>query len=431
MRDPDGTIEFQPQKVVRRLKPNAAAKQFLHSELATGLVRAGMLVPYEFTNSNTVESPHVAFVSYPFEWCDAQLHLAAQLTLDISRQILSVGQELKDASAWNVIYQGNLPLFCDHLSFQPIVTAQWWAFGQFARNFLLPLVISGQRGLRPHQIYSTYRDGIPPDVARKMLGLKRYLTRYWPLMVSGQRVSATDAPVQKQGKHFHSSLYSFCQSMLNGGKPRKTRSHWADYIQTRQHYSAAAATDKYRQVAQWLESTKPAWVVDLGCNTGEYTLVAAAAGASVIAVDQDHDCIQELVLSQNNSRTIHPVVANLGDMVGGRGWCGDEFPSLMTRLHQKADVLLMLALIHHLAISEGVYLKKIAKMANHITRQYLIVELIDETDSMVLQLCDQRKRVPGEFSIAEQVAAFSQYFTTIASYSVPNTLRTLCLLQRK
>jgi hypothetical protein len=430
MRDPDGTIEFQEHRIIRRIHPTATAKPFLLTKAAATLVDGGRLVPYEFTASETVESPRLPFVSYPFEWCDAQLYLAAQLTLDISLDILINGYELKDASAWNVIFQGNRPIFCDHLSFQPIITRQWWAFGQFTRHFLLPLAVSQQRGLKPYQSYSIYRDGIPPDVARNILGLSRYLTRFWPLMTSSNNKSAPDAQVKKEGKHLHESLYGFCQSLLNGGKPNQTDSHWSDYTDARHHYTDVASTKKFQKLDEWLRNIKPAWVVDLGCNTGEFTILSAGSGANVIAIDLDHDSIQRLVLSQSKATNIHPLVTNLGDMLGGRGWCGDEFPSLMTRLHQRADILLMLALIHHLAISEGIQMLKIAQMAAHITREFVIVEMLDETDPMVLHLCSQRKRDPKEFSVATQVAAFGQYFKTVASYSISDTARTLCLLKK-
>jgi hypothetical protein len=431
MRDPEGTIEFHEHRVIRHIHPTAAAKSFLQSKAAATLVDAGKLVPYEFTAPEIVESPRLPFISYPFEWCDAQLYLAGQLSLDISNDMLIAEHELKDGSAWNVIFQGNRPIFCDHLSFQPILTPQWWAFGQFTRHFLLPLALSQQRGLKPHQSYGIYRDGIPTDVARNTLGLSRYLTRYWPLMVASNRKSQLATQVSKKdGRRLHGSLYSFCQYLLNGAKSNQTFSHWADYTTTRHHYTDAAYTDKFQKVGEWLAKTKPGWVVDLGCNTGEFTTLSAEAGANVIAVDLDHDCIQKLVLSKSNSTNIYPLVTNLGDMVGGRGWFGDEFPSLMTRLHHRANMLLMLALIHHLAVSEGIRMEKIAELAAHITREFVIVEMLDETDPMVLHLCSQRKRDPKEFSVAIQMAAFSQYFSTVASYPIPNTSRTLCLLKK-
>ena len=430
MRDPEGTIEFRGNLVVRKLSPNATATSFLHAPLATKLVKDKKLIPFEFTATEIVESPRLPFVSYPFEWCDAQLYLAGRLTLDISREILDSGYELKDASAWNIIFQGNQPVFCDHLSFQPITTSQWWAFGQFTRHFLLPLSVSRQRGLKPHQIYSTYRDGISPDIARQILGLKRFLTRYWPVMLNLRGSSNSEVLLQESGKRLHDSLYSFSQALLNGSKPAQRRSHWASYTETRQHYTFDASSEKYNKVAEWLSNIKPNWVVDLGCNTGEYSLLASKEGANVICIDLDHDSIQNIVLSHRNATNIHPLVTNLGDMVGGRGWCGDEFPSLMTRLHQQGDILLMLALIHHLTISEGIDIGKVAQMAAHITRNFLIVELLDETDPMVLNLCSQRKRNPKDFSMSSQVAAFARLFSIITSYSIPNTMRKLCLLQK-
>ena len=177
MRDPDGTIEFYGERVIRNIHQNSLAKPFLNSESASNLVSAGKVIPYEFTAPGTIESARVPMITYPFEWCDAQIFAAAQLTLEISCEILRAGHELKDASAWNVIFDGSQPLFCDYLSFQPIIMPTWWAFGQYTRHFTLPLAVSQHCGLKPNQIFSTYLDGISPESARKILGPRRYLTR--------------------------------------------------------------------------------------------------------------------------------------------------------------------------------------------------------------------------------------------------------------
>lgn len=229
----------------------------------------------------------------------------------------------------------------------------------------------------------------------------------------------------------HANLYAFCQSMLDSARPRRAQaSHWQRYTQERPHYTTQASSEKRNKVAAWLQNTGPDWVVDLGCNSGEFSLLAAVTGADVIAIDLDHDAIENVVLTHHASSNIHPLVCNLGDMAGGRGWCGDEFPSLMTRLRQRADTLLMLALLHHLAISEAIALPKIAQMAAHITRRYLIIEWIDPIDPMVQLLCAQRRRDPMEFSVAAQQAAFARYFDTMERFPIPNTHRTLCLLKK-
>lgn len=434
MRDVDGSIAFHEHTVVRSIHPEAAARTFLNSPRSVELVRKGKLIPFRFTDADTSVSPRLPFVSYPFEWCDAQLYRAAQLTLDVSREIIADGFELKDASAWNVIFDGNRALFCDHLSFQPVTTRQWWAFGQFTRHFLLPLAASRARGLKPHRTFSTWRDGLPPDAARELFGAGRFLTRYWPLMAKGRQGGSAPAQASagNQGKAMHANLYSLCQHMLDGARPRSAgKSIWSHYTVERPHYSEQASGEKMQKVAAWLGHVAPSWVVDLGCNSGEYSLLSAKQGASVVAVDLDHDAIERIVLEHPESSAIHPVICNLGDMVGGRGWCGDEFPSLMQRLEQRADMLLMLALVHHLAISEAIALEKVASMAAHITRGYLIVEFLGETDPMVQLLCSQRRRDPRDFSIAAQEAAFGEYFDLIDSHAIAQTERKLCLLRKR
>jgi SAM-dependent methyltransferase len=317
------------------------------------------------------------------------------------------------------------------MSFQPITLQKWWAFGQFARHFLLPFAVSDQRGFKPHQIFSTFRDGIPPNVALQFLGLNRYLNRYWPLMLgSNLSPDKSEQLPSEQGKSLHTGLYGFSQFLLNGAKPGQSNSPWVDYTKIRHHYTVEASADKYQKVGEWLNNTKPKWVVDLGCNTGEYTKLAASMGANVIAVDLDHESIQKLVLSQCKANNIYPLISNLGDLAGGRGWFGDEFPSLMKRLHQQANVVMLLALTHHLAISESISFQKIAQMTFHITSEFAIVEMIDETDPMALHLCSLRQRNPNDFSLATQMAAFNEFFTIVSIYPIPNTHRTLCLLKK-
>lgn len=431
VRDNEGTVTFDGDEVVRQIKAEAGALPFLRSTSARSFVQTGRLIPYEFSGPQTLRSPKLPFVSYPFEWCDKQLHLAGKLTLDISREIFADRFELKDASAWNVIFRGNQPVFCDHLSFQPIGEPHWWAFGQFVRHFVMPLVVSRVRGIKPHELYSVHRDGLPPAAARHMLGLRRYVTRYWPLMLDSKAKHPMNIPQEPHAEPLHENLYGFCDSLLEGVKLKRTVSEWSTYVDTRSHYSADASTSKREQVAAWIELVRPSWVVDLGCNAGEFTIIAEKAGANVIAIDLDHDAIQKLVIERSDSTTIHPLVTNLADMIGGRGWCGDEFPSLMLRLNDRADLLLMLALVHHLAISEGIPLERVAEMAARISRRYLIVEYLHEDDPMVRLLCSQRKRSPSEFSVDAQSNAFGQHFNTVASYCIPNTLRTLCLLEKR
>ena len=53
------------------------------------------------------------------------------------------------------------------------------------------------------------------------------------------------------------------------------------------HYSDADFAGKERFVQAALEQVRPARVLDVGCNTGHFSALAARAGASVVALDGD------------------------------------------------------------------------------------------------------------------------------------------------
>lgn len=443
MRDPDGSLERRGQELYRRVDPTSASRRFLNEPIAREFLLDGHLVPFTEVSAEELRIERLPFVSAPFEWCDAQFRAAADLTLELSARALPAGYEMKDASAWNVIYDGSRPMFCDHLSFQPIRTRQWWAFGQFLRHFVFPLQVSHSRGLRAAGIFRLARDGLQAQDAKRLLGLKRFLTRSWPpLLLSARDARAEAAPAHGSANAargratvpssgLHGNLYSFCGWAL-GSLARMQARHttWSDYTDARGHYSKPARDEKHRVVAEWLAQLAPGRAIDFGANTGEFTRLAVEAGASVVAVEQDHECVTRLFLASESGRRVHPVLANLGDLCGGIGWMGREHPGLIERLRGYADVILMLAVIHHIAISESIPLDLIAELAAVTSARYAIVELIGEDDPMVRRLAAQRDRDPAEFALARQEAAFRSRFDFIAEHALEGTSRRLVLMRK-
>ena len=434
MHDPGGRIEFDQTSVVRHHYVPLPDTHFLRTANARHLVDTGALVNFKIADDSTTVSPRIPFVTYPGEWTNAQLLDAGRLTLAISDQILPAGFELKDASAWNVLFDGTQPIFCDHLSFQPVALSQWRAFGQFVRHFLLPLCLTRIKNIDARTAFLLNQDGLAPDQARALFGVGRFFTRYWPLMLAR---SDSTAKLQNNDRKaselrgYHRNLYALSGWLLESLSQRSTsQSHWVRYADERKHYNSEASNVKRATVANWLTELAPAWVADAGCNTGEFTLLAHAAGACVIAIDQDHDSIQSLYISHRSNRRIFPVVASLADLSGGRGWCGKEFPGLLTRMEQLADMVMMLALIHHLAISHAVPYEEIADLAKVLTKRYLVLEFIGENDALVAHLCAQRQRRPEEFSLDRQRAAFSKQFRIVKEVRLPGTCRSVALLER-
>ena len=445
MRDPQGRIRLEGDRVLRTLVDPLPADHFLHNELAARLVGEGRLVAFERTGTTSLTSPRLPFVTQPAEWCDAQLHAAGQLTLDLQREAVSAGFDLKDASAWNVIFDGCRPVFCDLLSFAALTERKWWAMGQYARHFLFPLLASRRRDLKAHEVFAMWRDGMPASKARGLFGRSLYLTRYGSLLLGegGSRGAAHSAVALDDAKQaasagsarpFRNRLHVALDWMLAGVAPAASPASagvgWAGYEQDRPHYAGDSLERKRSIVAEWLAHVRPPWVLDLGCNTGEFSRMAAGHGAEVVALDADHDSVERLYRSAPAGARLHPVVAQLDDIGAGRGWAGAEHPGLAARMNQHFDLVMMLALVHHLAIGAAIPLPAVAGFVRACSRGWAIVEFVDASDPQLVSLCRQRQRSPQDFTIERQRTAFLEAgFSVECEVALAPAGRSLALLR--
>jgi predicted RNA methylase len=199
----------------------------------------------------------------------------------------------------------------------------------------------------------------------------------------------------------------------------------------RSHYSEASSQAKLATVRQWLSVLAPDTVLDLGCNTGEFSRAALDSGARVIAVDGDHDSVQHLYQQVSSPARLYPVVANLADLHGGRGWNASEHPGLPERLAGQADLTLMLALTHHLHFSESIPLAEIAAFAAQMTKSHLVLELLPEADPMVQRLARQRRRPTADFTLDQQLNHFAPHFELVERQALPESGRQLALLRKR
>jgi len=434
MRDPQATLVLSQDWVIRHLHADLSTDHPLHSDSARKWVCEGLLIPYEWLDARRLRSPKIPFVSSPEEWSDAQLYEAGCLTLALLERANAVGADLKDASAWNVIFDGSSPVFCDLTSLEPIATHAWWAAGQFVRHFISPLWLAQTTGMQARDVFKMNRDGAMPELVRKTLGWRRFFSRYWPLVAQGQadkRFTGCAERYNNRTIDYRRRLVASLRWMLKGVKPQGVRNTvWAQYTERREHYEQVALDAKRQKVQEWLGQLRPEWTLDLGCNNGEFSRMALDSGSKVIALDADHDAIQALYFSHAGQDRIYPVFARLDDIHGGRGWAGQEHSGLMQRLGRCADLVMLLAIVHHLTIAAAVYLDQVARFAAACTRRWLIVEFLAPTDPQVKLLSMQRRRNAEEFSLDRQREAFiTAGFQIRQEIWLPNSHRVIALLE--
>ena len=187
-RDPDATVFVQDGRIFRGLSRSAARSHTAATDagLIAKLVERGWLVdhwaatppgtpPAGVPTDLVLEARRVPVVSYPYEWSFSMLRDAALLTLDITEACLQAGFQMKDATAYNVVFDGSRPVMIDLTSIEEGFDGVWTAYGQFCDHFLAPLLLEAHLSV-PFQPYVRGRlAGLPvTELARMLPGWRRF-----------------------------------------------------------------------------------------------------------------------------------------------------------------------------------------------------------------------------------------------------------------
>ena len=102
---------------------------------------------------------------------------------------------------------------------------------------------------------------------------------------------------------------------------------------------------------------------------------------------------------------------------------------LIERIEADAEVILALALVHHLAIGANVPLPMMAALFARLA-PHAIVEFVPREDAMTQRLLASRRDVFPGYTIEGFRAAFGRPFEIVAEVPIEGTTRTLFQLRR-
>ena len=204
---------------------------------------------------------------------------------------------------------------------------------------------------------------------------------------------------------------------------------WADYTKIC-NYDDQADNCKKELVRKMLQQSKPKEVLDIGCNTGTYSFLAAECGANVTAVDGDHDAIENLYRRlRKNPATINPMVVDLGNPSPSIGYMNVERPSFLER--SNPDCVMALALIHHLLVSANMSLDAISEQMYEMTNRDLILEFVPTDDNMFERLMNYRVDLFQDINLESCLAAFEPRFELLEQHPVTGSKRTLLFFRKR
>jgi hypothetical protein len=433
-RDPAGHVSERDGELCRSIAP--AFLDVYRSVQASGLYeelqRDNLLVQHREVPQGpglTLVPERVPFISYPHEWTPRQLRDAALLTLEIADRAERRGMVLRDASAYNIQFHRGRPLFIDTLSFRPRVAGEpWLAYGQFCRHFLAPLALAALVNPELLRLAASYADGIPLPVASRILGwrgrLRPGLLVHLHLhAAAASRATRTPTPTSSSipPQRLRQIIEGLRDTIVSLPLERGA-TQWEEYAGGA-HYSEAARQQKAEFVAAVAREAAPASLWDLGANTGELARQFAPRSGYALALDLDLGCVERCYASAAAEGL--PVVALWVDLLvpsPASGWAGEERASLLDR--GPADLVLALALIHHLAITGRIPMSRIAEWLARCGRE-VIVEVPDTSDVMVQRLLGATRSEGTYGGPAAFRAAYEPWLDLRRAEELPGIPRTL------
>lgn len=386
-----------------------------------------------------IEHEKLNYVTYPCEWTFSMLCDAALLHLKIQEQLLEKGFSLKDASAYNVLFRHGREIFIDIGSFEIATSPVWPAYGQFCRMFLFPLILSTHRRVDTKSYFLSHMDGISLSETAQILGFfGRLRPSFWidilfPYLFEKRSSSGSREFKVKGDSEGHLVFQKFNLRRLSRVITRLRKgnefgtSHWLSYKLTNT-YSDKEIDSKKQFLSDFLDTYKPKSLLDLGCNTGDYAVMAASRCENVVAIDSDHDSIESLYLrTKKDNINITPIWMDLANPTPAIGFQNRERKQFDDRFREEAVVAF--ALVHHLLISSGIPLEKIRDFLWSLSSHFLLVEYIHPNDPQFQSLIGFRQRSYDYLSSNQFERIFSHEARKLREVKI-TPYRTLFLFSR-
>jgi SAM-dependent methyltransferase len=213
--------------------------------------------------------------------------------------------------------------------------------------------------------------------------------------------------------------------------PSPHTSNWSEYVHTASHYSDEDHGAKRAFVQNALTAARPSRVLDVGCNTGAYSMLAAETGAEVVSIDTDLQAVDRLCVALQKTRlNILPLCVDIAHPTPASGWENRENSSFLSRASGHFDTVMMLAVIHHLLLQSQIPLDRIAAMCSTLATRNLILEWVPIKDPMFQLLLRGRDDLYTHITEAAFREAFTRFFTIVSESTLRNG-RILFHLQRR
>jgi ribosomal protein L11 methylase PrmA len=289
--------------------------------------------------------------------------------------------------------------------------------------------------LNLNRLFITNIDGISLDFAKKILpkssrfNLDLYLHIF--LHSKAQKNYASAEPIIVKREFSLKSMKTLVEGLRSSIKNqniKKLGTEWINYTQEGTH-KKEYVDFKTNLISKWLDELKPKSLWDIGANTGKYSRIASSKGIEVISFDIDPECVNSNYISvKKNREKITPLLLDILNPSPSIGWGCDERLSFYQR--NNPDLVMSLALVHHLAISNNLPFDSIATQFARFSK-LLIIEFVPKEDDKVQILLANREDVYHNYNPYEFEKAFAKTFCILEKIKSCANNRIFYLMKKK
>jgi len=437
-RDPNGQVYFdENNKIYRTI--NSSMIQTYKKMKADGIINASIDAGYlvftqeisseelrqQFDTPYVLQHEKIPYITYPYEWSFHELKAAALFHLEFQKFLLDRNYTLSDATAYNIQFIGHKPIFIDVLSIIPYQKESLWlGYQQFLEQFLNPLLLSSLKGIPFNSWYRGSLEGISTTDLLSTLSIKQKLN--WRILLFLTLYQKAENKVVKKPeealkkivanqkgipKKSLISMLTQLHSWIKKLEPVDKITVWSDYADINT-YDNQERDIKAQFVSEFVARNKLKTLVDLGCNTGDYSQAAIEGGAEyVIGFDFDHQALSKAYLrSVAKNLCFLPLWLDASNPSPSQGWLESEREGFSNRF--QTDGVIALAFEHHLAIAKNIPLEQVIMWITSIAR-YGVIEFVPKNDPTVLQMLSTREDIFPNYNQSSFEIALSKLSTII------------------
>jgi len=431
-KDRSGRLVYRGDKVVRLIDDSFKTEciEIIESGFYEQCIEKEYLWPFESKEENgqlSFYSDKIELIIYPYEWGFEQFKAAALFHLDFLQYCLDNNYTLKDATPFNVQFVNGKPVFIDHLSIVKYSSGSpWMGYKQYCEMFVAPLVLSANvKGRWVKQLMMNLEGYSLEEVADILPFRCRFKSLAFIHIISLSKFKSSD-----QGRKFQipkkkiKFIIKHLFVELEVLKPIGQKQNWLNY-KSDFPYSASELNHKNELLSSWLTKEDSGLLLDVGANHSDFVNDVRKFFREVVLLDSDQAVVDDLFLNQvsNGSKIVEMDITMMSPSLGLNL---TERSSFLQRI--KPDVVLGLALVHHLFHQRNIPLAKIAELFNLFTGK-LIVEFVDYTDEKYQVIENPENQHPYNKALFEK--SFSKYYKIKEQSEVKKGKRYMYLMEKK